>query len=650
METAEKTSEMKKLRFFLCAFSLITVFPLIAFGQFPGQHPKKMAVKLKVHIAVYSFNLNDVRLLDSPFKDNMERDAKWILSIRNDRLLKSFHINAGMRASAKSLGGWESLDSELRGHITGHIMSALALLYASTGDTVYKNKGESLVAGLAQVQKVLNQGGYLSAFPQYYIDRCMEGKPVWAPWYTLHKIMAGLIDMYWYANDQQALDVAKRMSNWAYNKLSPLTPKQLTVMLRNEFGGMNEAFYNLYAITGNPKDLKLAEMFYNKKILNPLAEHVDDLPGLHANTQIPKVIGEARGYELTDNPKYKTIATYFWNTVINTQAYATGGNSDHEHFVKTGTLADHLTGYTQETCNTYNMLKLTRHLFSWSGNEEYMDYYERALYNDILPQQDPQSSMICYFTPLVPGAFKVYSTRYQSFWCDVGTGFENHARYAESIYYHDNKGVYVTLFIPSVLNWKKKGITVRQETKYPESQDINLTIETKGMVSMPLHIRYPYWVKSGAIIKVNGRKIRIRQHPGSFIIINRRWHNGDKVKITYPMSLHLMTLRNDSKVAALVYGPLVLAAPMGKEGIVPPAPFSDPTKHNDYYTYNYHIPGNIPDTLQTGGNKVSEWVKLVSDSKEFAFEAKDANTGKEIRLVPFYKIHRGRYVVYWRLK
>lgn len=642
---------MKKQLVNNALFFCTLLIPFISIAQYPGQHLNKLSVDTKVPIKAYAFNLANVRLLDGPFKENMKRDEQWIMSIATDRLLHDFRVTAGMKVTSKSLGGWESMDSELRGHTTGHVMSALALLYASTGDSIYKNKGDSLVAGLAQVQMVLNQGGYLSAFPQHLIDRCIAGQQVWAPWYTLHKIMAGLIDMYLYTGDMQALSVAKKMSAWAYEKLRPLTAEQIAVMLKNEFGGMNDAFYNLYSITGNPKDLKLAEIFYNKKLLDPLAAKQDDLGGLHANTQIPKIIGEARGYELTGHTKGKDISDFFWNTVINTQTYATGGNSDKEHFAKPGQLSPHLTGYTQETCNTYNMLKLTRHLFCWTGDEKYMDYYEQALYNDILPQQDPETGMVCYFTPLKAGVFKVYSTRFQSFWCCVGTGFENHAKYGEGIYYHNDKGVFVSLFIPSVLNWKEKGIKIIQKTNYPKSANTNLKIITKSPIEMPLYIRYPSWAVSGASITVNGKSIKIKQAPGSFIMLNRKWKNGDNIEVSFPMSLRLVATPDNPKIAAIAYGPMVLAAPMGKEGIVPPAPFSDPLKHDDYYTYDYKIPNKISNQLNISIKDYKNWIKPSgNDNSGDEFSIKDGTTGGVLTLKPFYEIHRGRYNIYWQFK
>lgn len=631
---------------FMCGFFSFS----ISRAQYPGQHLNALSVKTKVSIKAYAFNLKNIRLLDGPFKENMQRDEQWIMSIATNRLLHDFRVTAGMKVTSESLGGWESMDSELRGHTTGHVMSALALLYASTGDSIYKSKGDSIVAGLAEVQEVLNQNGYLSAFPQHLIDRCIVGQQVWAPWYTLHKIMAGLIDMYLYAGDKLALTVAAKMSNWAYEKLKPLSREQIAVMLRNEFGGMNDAFYNLYSITGNPKDLQLAEIFYNKKLLDPLAEKQDDLAGLHANTQIPKIIGEARGYELTGNKKGKDIANYFWNTVISTQTFATGGNSDKEHFAQPGKLSPHLTGYTQETCNTYNMLKLTRHLFSWSGEEKYIDYYEDALYNDILPQQDPESGMVCYFTPLKPGAFKVYSTKFQSFWCCVGTGFESHAKYGEGIYYHNDKGVFVSLFIPSVLNWKQKGIKIIQTTNYPQTPTINLKIETDKTIEMPLYIRYPSWAVSGASIVVNGAHIKVNEKPGSFITINRKWEKGDSVEISFPMSLRLVPIPDNPKIAAIAYGPIILAAPLGTNGILPPAPFSDPSKHDDYYTYNYKIPNGITNQLDIPVHNYKNWIKRAGSNRGIEFDIKNGDTGSEIALKPFYQIHRQRYNVYWQFK
>jgi uncharacterized protein len=635
---------MKKIIFlFVTGLLVLNVFK--ATCQYPGQYKDKIKMDSKIPLKAYSFNLQDVRLLNSPFKENMERDGKWLLSIDNKRLLHSFRLNAGIRTNAKAYGGWEALDVELRGHTMGHVLSGLAMMYASTGDTAYKNKGDSLVAALAEVQQVINQDGYLSAFPQYYIDRAVAGTGVWAPWYTLHKIFAGMIDMYLYANNAEALNVVNKMSAWAYKKLSVLTPAQLAVMHKTEFGGMNEAFYNLYSITGNADNLKLADMFYHHTVLDPLAQQQDNLNKLHANTQIPKIIGEARGYEMSGDEKDKTIADFFWQTVINNHTYATGGNSENEHFFEPGKLSQHMGVRTTESCNTYNMLKLTRHLFTWYADAKYADYYEQALYNHILATQDSSTGMVSYFMPFKPGSFKVYSTRDSSFWCCLGTGFENHAKYTEGIYYHGDKGLYVNLFIPSELTWKEKGIKVKQETNYPEEETTHLTITGNTAVDMPLYIRYPSWATSGVAIKVNGKKISVNQKPGSYITVSRKWKNGDKVDITYPMSLRLVATPDNPDKAAIVYGPVVLAGSFGTEGIKEPAPFAK--DQNDLN--RYPVPANIITALNTNGAKISDWLKPVTTTP-LTFKTTNSVAASDITLMPYYKIERQRYVLYWDLK
>ncbi|MFV0470918.1 MAG: beta-L-arabinofuranosidase domain-containing protein [Paludibacteraceae bacterium] len=640
----------------ILVLSCMTIFVQLTIAQsvYPGQHKNKIELPLKGEIKAYSFDLKDVRLLDSPFKQNLERESTWILSIGVDRLLHSFRTSAGMWAgleggysSVKKLGGWESLDCELRGHSTGHIMSALAYLYASTGDERYKTKSDSIINGLSEVQNTLtNNGhnGYIGAYPENLINRNIAGQRVWAPWYTLHKIYAGLIDQYLYCDNQKALDIVISASNWAYDKLLPLNEEQKTLMLRNEFGGINESFYNLYSITNNPKYLKLAHFFYHSAVIDPLAENRDELNNKHANTFIPKIIGEARNYELSGNERSKYIANYFWNTVIEHQTFCTGGNSHKEKFIPSDKISEFLTGYTQETCNTNNMLKLTRHLFCWNPDVKYVDFYERALYNHILGQQDPKSGMVAYFLPLLPGAHKVYSTPEHSFWCCVGTGFENHAKYGESIYFHNEESLYVNLFIPSELTWKEKGIKIRQETKFPNDDYVCLTITADKSIKIPISLRYPAWT-SNVELKINGKKIAIEQLPSSYMVIDRIWKNGDKIEIRYPMNLHLAATNDNLDKAAVMYGPLVLAGVMGREGIEAPAPFSDPHKHNDYYTYDYHVPNNLKTTLVLDKKKLNHSIIPVVGG-EVAFTV----SKEDIRLEPIYQIHHQRYVVYWDLK
>lgn len=640
---------------------LTTLLVLFAFcfstnaqSVYPGQHKDKVTLPIKGDVQAYAFDLKHIRLLDSPFKQNMERNAKWIMSLSNDRLLHSFRTSAGVYAgleggysAVKKLGGWESLDCELRGHSTGHLLSALSYLYASTGDEIYKQKSDSLINGLAEVQNTLMQNGhkgYLSAYPENLINRNIAGQRVWAPWYTLHKIYAGLIDQYLYGDNETALYIVTKKAQWAYDKLMSLSEDQRELMIRNEFGGVNEAFYNLYSITGNPDHKKLAEFFYHNDVIDPLIERNDDLYFKHANTFIPKIIGEARNYEIEASDRSKDIAHFFWNTVIDHQTYCTGGNSHLEKFIHNDSISRNLTGYTQETCNTNNMLKLTRHLFTWDTHPKYADYYETALYNHILGQQDPNSGMVSYFLPLLPGAHKVYSTPEHSFWCCVGTGFENHAKYGEAIYYHNENDLFVNLFIPSELTWEKKGLKVRQETDFPETGNVSLKINAEKPVRMTLKLRYPEWAKN-VKVKVNGRRVRVKQTPSSYIAVNRVWKDNDVVEIEYPMSLHVVEANDNPDVFAIKYGPLVLAGVMGTERMADTAPFSNPELHNDYYTYDYNVPQSITTSIDVDKKNLEKYIKPISNEKLAFIVEKEG-----VRLEPIYDIHHQRYVVYWNYK
>ncbi len=636
-------------------FLSILLFPFGAIGQYLGTATTKIKAPLAITGKAQAFDLADVKLLNSRFKDNMDREAKWLLALPVERLMHSFKVNAGMLTTKKNsltkmpepLGGWEALDMGLRGHSIGHYLSGVSLQYAATGNIVFKKKLDSLIAQLAIVQQTLNQDGYLSAFPQQYIDRNIQGTSVWAPWYTLHKLFAGFIDAYTYGDNDQALDIVSKMANWAYTKVNSLSDAVRAKMLRNEFGGMNDAFYNLYAITANPQHLKLAQLFYHHAALNPLVNQTDSLNPLHANTIIPKVVGEARAYELTGDIKNRTTATFFWNTVIKNHTYAHGGNSDKEHFFEPGKIAEHLSGNTGETCNTYNMLKLTRHLFTWTADCKYADYYEQALYNHILGQQDPQSGMVCYFTPMKSGAYRLYSTFDKSFWCCVGSGFESHSKYNEAIYYHTADSLFVNLYIPSELNWKEKGLQLKQETLYPEESNVRFSITAADSNSpLTLLFRYPAWAVNGIKILVNGKQTSIKQMPGSYVAIKGKWKVNDEIKIELPMSFRLMPTPDNPQKAAIAYGPVLMAGLAGQDSMLPPAPFHDPVDPYQYYGYNYHIPSNIPHTINLKGQLIKDCIKPAAGKLTFNMEV-DKYTKPSISLVPYYEAHRQRYVVYW---
>jgi DUF1680 family protein len=630
---------------------LFLLFSIAAIGQshYPGQHIDKLKVLDKAPIKIYGFDLAAVKLLDSPFKENMKRESNWILSLKVNSLLQSFRTNAGIFNGneggyfvTKKLGGWESLDCDLRGHTTGHIMSGLSLLYATTGDDVYKIKSDSIVNGLAEVQKVLKQGGYLSAFPQNLIDRSIAGQSVWAPWYTQHKIISGLIDQYLYCNNPKALEIAKGMATWAYTKLHSLSEEQRKQMLKNEFGGMNDSYYNLYALTGNAEHKYLAEFFYHEAVLDPLIKGEDILEKKHANTYIPKLIGISRGYELEGDKKYANTADFFWNTVVNHHSFITGSNSDKEKFFKADHISEHLTGYTGESCNVYNMLKLTRHLFAYNPDSKYVDFYEKALYNHILGQQDPESGNVSYFLPMMPGAHKVYSTKENSFWCCVGSGFENQAKYGEFIYYHTSNDLYVNLFIPSELNWKEKGIKVKQETTFPESDKTVFTISVASSTKMAINIRYPEWATSGITVKINGKNFKVKKGVNGYVSIERNWNNGDRIEVVFPMQLKMNPTKDNTNIVAFTYGPVVLAGKLGTEGMVAPTPYSNPKAYNDYYTFNYNIPSEISNKLELNKTNFNDDIQAV---KNQSLNFKLMKEG--IILAPIYKIHGERYTIYW---
>lgn len=614
---------------------------------YPGQHHGKMKIETVAPVSVASFDLKDVRLLPSRFRDNMLRDSAWMVSLDVNRLLHSFRTNAGVFAgreggymTVKKLGGWESLDCELRGHTTGHLLSAFGLMYAATGSEIFKLKGDSLVNGLEEVQKAL-KGGYLSAYPEELIHRNMQGKGVWAPWYTLHKLFSGLIDQYLYADNRTALEVVTRMGDWAYNKLKPLSEETRRLMIRNEFGGVNESFYNLYAITGEERYQWLAEYFYHNDVIDPLKEQRDDLGTKHTNTFIPKVLAEARHYELTQNETSRKLSEYFWHAMIDHHTYAPGCSSDKEHFFDPKKFSQHLTGYTGETCCTYNMLKLSRHLFCWTGDSSIADYYERALYNHILGQQDPETGMVAYFLPLLSGSHKLYSTKENSFWCCVGSGFENHAKYGEAIYYHNDQGIYVNLFIPSQVNWREKGLTLSQETNFPANETTQLSIRVDKPVRTTVYLRYPSWSQNVKVL-VNGKRVSIQQKPGTYIAITREWKDGDRIAATYPMRIQMEATPDNPQKAALLYGPLVLAGERGAEGMQASAPFSNPALYNDYYTYNYQVPASLSTSLKIDMKHPERALKRVGEELLFT-------TGQGDVIRPLYDLHRQRYVVYWDL-
>ncbi|MCW3119839.1 MAG: hypothetical protein JWM28_3921 [Chitinophagaceae bacterium] len=600
----------------------------------PEKNNPKIKVKPVIDIKAYAFNLRDVRLLDgSPFKNAMDRDAGFLLSINAGRLLHRFFQNAGLPTQGDVYGGWES--EGLSGHTLGHYLSACSMMYASTGDKRFKDKVDTIVNELQRCQQA-RKTGYIGAIPKAdsIFGKLANGEIKsggfdlnggWSPWYTVHKVMAGLLDAWLHGNNKKALTIVTGMADWTENTLKNLSPEQLQKMLRCEYGGMNDVLAELYAVTGNKKYLDLSYKFYDDFVMVPLSKKIDPMPGKHSNTNVPKAIGSAAQYELAGKPSDKTIALFFWQTMVHHHTYVIGGNSNYEYCGEEDKLNDRLSDNTAETCNTYNMLKLTRHLFSWDPLSALGDYYERALYNHILSSQNPETGMMCYFVPLRMGTQKVFSDSFNTFTCCVGSGMENHSKYTEGIYYEGKDGsLYVNLFIPSVLTWRDKAVTVKQETAYPENSATQLTLTVKKPVKFAMRIRKPLWARDGYTIKINGKDFATTTDNG-YIIIYRQWADKDKLEINQPMSLYTEKMPDNPNRVAFLYGPLVLAGQLGNT-------MPDPL---------YGVP-----VLLTDNKNINDWIKPVPN-KALSFEMKGVGKPFDVKFIPFYKTYKNYYSVYW---
>lgn len=603
----------------------------------------------KVKWQAEPFAMPDVRLLPGPFKDMMELNRSYLYSLPNERLAHNFRVTAGIPSDADPLGGWEAPDCELRGHYVGHYLSSCALLHASTGDEPIRRKADDLVQMLSECQA---KDGYLGAYPTTFYDRLRKHERVWAPFYTYHKIMAGLIDMYEHTGNKQALDMALHMADWADTYSSSFAADDWQHVLLVEQGGMNEASFNLYAITGNAKYRELAYRFEHKKIFDPLAANDDKLDGNHANTNIPKVIGAARGYELTGDTRYKAISENFYRIVTDHHAYCTGGTSNGEMWHASDAIAKELGPAAEECCCSYNMMKLARHLYGQDPKPAYFDYYERLLFNVRAGTQD-RNGMLMYYVPLQPGMYKTFGTPFDAFWCCTGTGSEEYAKLTDSIYFHDDSSVYVNLFIPSKLDWKERGLKLRQTTKLPYDERITLTIDAAPSQPTALKVRIPYWATKGATFAINGETQSVTATPSSYATLEHPWKAGDIVTIDVPLVLHVNTSPDDKQVEAAMYGPLVLAARLGTEGLTTSMIYggSGPRGFDDGY------PMPEVDLRRRRHNQQAAavpappdevWFEQIESSPEYSLQFRTKGREPQHTLVPLSQITDERYSVYLR--
>ena len=606
-----------------------------ALGQsyVPEKSNAKVKVSPVVPVKAYGFNLRDVKLLNSPFSNAMSKDSAYLMLLSPNRLLYRFYQNAGLPVKDSIYGGWES--DGLSGHTMGHYLSALSMMYAATGQKAFKDKVTYIVNELERCQ-VARKTGYVGAIPKedsifgnVALGKIKTGgfdlNGGWSPWYTVHKVMAGLCDAYLYCDNEKALKVVKGMADWTYNTVNHLSDSLRLKMLNCEYGGMNDVLANIYSYTGDKKYLDLSYKFYDEFVMGKLAQKIDPLPGKHSNTNVPKAIGSARQYELTGNERDKTIASFFWSTMVNHHSYVIGGNSNYEYCGKADSLSDRLSDNTCETCNTYNMLKLTRHLFSLQPSNELLDYYERALYNHILASQNPTNGMMCYFVPLRMGTQKAFSDSFNTFTCCVGSGIENHSKYAESIFNEGNDGaLYVNLFIPSQLNWKSKSVLLNLETKFPNDNNVRIRFLSAAKKELILKIHKPSWTNQDIAIKLNGKSIKFGYDENGFILIKGKFNSNDVLEFSFPMFLYTESMPDNKNRIAFKYGPIVLAGLLGKNK-------PDPV---------YGTP-----VLLTDNRNVASWIKTTS--QPLAFEMNGVGKPFDVKLVPFYSVYDQYYSVYW---
>jgi len=594
-------------------------------------------------VRVRPFPLSAVRLREGAALEALEVNRRYLMALDTDRLLHMFRVTAGLPSTAQPLGGWEAPDNELRGHFSGHYLSACALLAAQSGDVAVRGRGTHLAAELARCQAAIGTG-YLSAFPVDLFDRLRAGQPAWAPFYTLHKIMAGLLDTYTLSSDRGALDTLLGMARWTERWVQPLNEAAMAQVLEREYGGMNELLYNLAAVTGDARWRQLAQRFDRQRILTPLAAGRDELQGLHANTTIPQIIGAARGYELTGDRAQRQAAETFWETVTQHRAYCTGGTSNGESWnAPPGMLAHELSGYTEESCVTYNMQKLTRLLYGWSADPRLADYYERTLYNGILGVQHPSDGDKLYYLPLESGYWKLFGTPLHDFWCCTGSMAESFAKLGDSIYFQDGAGVYVNLFIASELDWAERGLRLELDTRFPQEDTLRLTVHTVHPQRMVLRVRVPQWA-AGSSARLNGAVLPDLASPGSYLALERRWRDGDVLTVRLPLRLHAAPTPDDPRLLAVMYGPLVLAGRLGSAGLDAAHLRAEPTRPRK--VPEYPLPPVSAPIFTTAALDPASWLEPLP-GRPLAFRT--TGQAQTVTLEPLNRIFDERYAVYWKM-
>ena len=601
------------------------------------------------------FPLGDVTLLDGPLKTARDLNLEVLMKYEVDRMLAPYRKEAGLEMKAKPYPNWDGLD----GHIAGHYLSAMAMNYAATGMEECRERMEYMLSELKEVHAAHTKNhpdwgtDYIGGFPKSdeLWTSFKKGEfgiyfAAWAPFYNIHKMYAGLRDAWVYCGYEDARDMFLAFADWAIALTADFTQEQMQAMMRNEQGGMNEVLADAYAVSGDVKYLDAARRFSHLQILDPLSKGIDPLDNLHANTQVPKAQGFGRIGELSGDQKYLDAGRFFWETVTGNRSLAFGGNSRREHFP----VAEAYIDFTNdndgpESCNTYNMLKLTETLFRLEPDSRYTDYYERALFNHILSTQHPEHGGYVYFTPVRPRHYRVYSAPGEAMWCCVGTGMENHGKYGQFIYTHTDDALYVNLFVASELDWKDRGLVVRQETAFPYGEASTITIE-KGKGQFALKVRRPSWVADGQFqVMVNGKAVNAAAGADGYVAVNRKWKKGDVVEVSYPMHTSIVPLQNEEQYVAFMHGPIVLGMKTGTEdlrGII-----ADDSRFGQYAGGEY-LPVDKAPMLLYGDAALEDCLEPVPGKPmHFRFKGIEILNPIEGELQPFYTIHDARYMMYW---
>jgi DUF1680 family protein len=591
--------------------------------------------------------LANIRLLESPFKQRQEVHRQVLLGYDVDRLLCNFRVNAGLGSQAEPYGGWEAPSVGLRGHFTGHYLSACATMYAATGDPAFKQRVDRLVEGLAECQRALG-GGYLSAFPPSEFDkletRFFEG--VWAPYYTIHKIMTGLLDADEHAGNARAREMVVAMADYFAARISRLSPQALEKMTLtnykenpvNEYGGIAESFLAVYRLTGNPKHLVAARVFIRDWFLDPLARGEDKLARLHANTHIPQARSFVLASDVVNDARLMTAAKFFFEQVTSRHSFAFGGNAFDEKFDAPGVETRRYDDLTGETCNTHNLLRFSRLLFARTREARYADFHEHALLNHILASVAPEGQTT-YHLAAQPGRFKVYGGHFDGFWCCTGSGIENTARYGQGVYFTSGKSLWVSQYIPSRVELPALGLTLVQESEFPADGTIRITLKAPKPVTATLRLRLPGWVAGRAEVRINGAAPAGGEptREESWLVLDRTWQPDDRIELSLPMAVRVRPSMDDPGIVSFFHGPVLLAGALGREGM----PESDiVAKQTEFH--------NLPPIAVPALASLSPEALKPVPGRRLTFTAAAADGNQQVRLIPFYQLHHQRYSLYWR--